>query len=204
MFASQPLHRVQCKQTLPGSDRSDMEVSSPTTRRSALLVPTRTDIAAWRIASRCLIATFLRQLAPSGETLRVQHTCGDGFLNGAARFMGVHTVAETAVRGELGDFSEQGLDAKGRIADAERAHSRRVYDPSTAFNSMKRARGRGVTSFGIVFANAPGFLGPFRRQARQSVHQRRLADTRGSDQRHCLPVMAPWGDSSCGISRSGV
>lgn len=95
--------------------------------------------------------------------------------------------------GKLGDLGEQGLDAKSRIADTERAHSRRVNHPSTTCNGMKRARGCDVASLGIVFADLSGLLGQFLSWACQCVHQRRFADTGGSDQRNCMPHTAQWG-----------
>ena len=48
-----------------------------------------------------------------------------------------------------------------------------------------------MAAFGIVFANRSGFLGRLLPRTGQAIHQCRFADTRGADQRHCLPLTAP-------------
>ena len=87
---------------------------------------------------------LIHKFAPSSQSLGFQCSVDYGGLNSAAGFMGMSAIAEPAKRGQLRNFREQGADAMGRIADMERAHSRRINHPATARNGVNRARGRSV------------------------------------------------------------
>ena len=114
--------------------------------------------------------------------------------------MGMSAIAEPAKRGQLRDFREQGSDAMGRIADMERAYSRRINHPATARNGVNRARGRSVASFRVAFANLPGLLRQRLHRPRQNIDYCRFANARRADQRHCLPHPTPRGQCSRGVT----
>ena len=97
---------------------------------------------------------------PPGQALGIQGSGGNGSANGASRLQQVCAIGELARGGKIDDFGKQDLDTLGRITDVERTHSRRVDHPTAACHGVERARGRGVTSLGIVGSDLSGLLAP--------------------------------------------
>ena len=96
------------------------------------------DFVATRAAThRGSVAIFCEQVAPSLQTIGSQFAGGDSRLHGAARFVGVGTIAKSTKRSQIGDFTKQRVDSDGNIAYVERSYSRCIDYPTAASDRMK-------------------------------------------------------------------